>query len=540
MPGTPVEIGPFFGGINSANDPSTIEDIQCADIFNFDIDTDGSLVSRPGFIEVFTPSVSDGFAETLGAYPLTTFQYYGQRFVVVAGNNRANGDEWVRAIDYDTLTATTVISTPSAPYSDALQYDNKLWVMSSAAPVNGGYWTPDGGWTSVGAMPKGIACLTYKERMFIASDTGFVYFSELADFTQWPSSNFYRVGPGDGEKLLAMISFMGQIVLFKENSTYVLAYDSAPENATMQCVSESIGTESLKSVTVHENIIYTFHNNKVYSINNWRWTDVSDKIEISDAPNYPKAPQKYSTGTATLSSVGRRVVVRYRTKHWVYYPDLDSWVRWGTKYDRDYNLTHRNLWDEFLKIPWSRADGLDEYWTGCYTKVRWDGTTAGLYYNYRFLDGPQVLGDSTSTFDTVIKTKMYDYQTPYTFKRLHWWGIDLLSKQTINVKVRPFTYNTSATWNDLYNQGLTWDAANLQGRTWDRPVEIAVDVSDSYNIDYTSEMRTFIKYLKSLRFRKVQFEISSTSDGTTTKGPLRIFSAIAVISNKQLGPKKAN
>ena len=47
MSGTPVKIGPFVNGLNILNEPTTIADTECVELINFDVDLDGSIVSRP-------------------------------------------------------------------------------------------------------------------------------------------------------------------------------------------------------------------------------------------------------------------------------------------------------------------------------------------------------------------------------------------------------------------------------------------------------------------------------------------------------------
>ena len=53
-----------------------------------------------------------------------------------------------------------------------------------------------------------------------------------------------------------------------------------------------------------------------------------------------------------------------------------------------------------------------------------------------------------------------------------------------------------------------------------------------------TNVRTYIKLVKSLRFRQLAFRIVSTVDGSINTGPLRIFSVTAFTSNKELVTKK--
>jgi len=50
----------------------------------------------------------------------------------------------------------------------------------------------------------------------------------------------------------------------------------------------------------------------------------------------------------------------------------------------------------------------------------------------------------------------------------------------------------------------------------------------------------FQRLNKGLRFRQISFKLSTTVDGTTTTGPLRVFSLTAVTSSKALVSKKIN
>ena len=52
MSGTPVKIGPFTNGLNILNEPTTIADTECVELLNFDVDLDGSIVSRPPIIAI--------------------------------------------------------------------------------------------------------------------------------------------------------------------------------------------------------------------------------------------------------------------------------------------------------------------------------------------------------------------------------------------------------------------------------------------------------------------------------------------------------
>ena len=52
MPGDALQIGPFVGGLNTFSDPSAVADNELVVCDNFELDLDGSLKSRPPFIDL--------------------------------------------------------------------------------------------------------------------------------------------------------------------------------------------------------------------------------------------------------------------------------------------------------------------------------------------------------------------------------------------------------------------------------------------------------------------------------------------------------
>jgi hypothetical protein len=47
MPGAPIQVGPFIGGLNTFSDATAIADNELTVCENFELDLDGSLKSRP-------------------------------------------------------------------------------------------------------------------------------------------------------------------------------------------------------------------------------------------------------------------------------------------------------------------------------------------------------------------------------------------------------------------------------------------------------------------------------------------------------------
>lgn len=513
MPGQPVKIGPFVGGMNTYSGPSAISDDEAVEILNLDVDLDGSLVSRP-CLDTITTSPDTDISRAIGVYTSKT----GVSYIIYAFAN--NG---VYALNTNTL-AWTIIDA-SAEYTCCVQYNDKLWLVKkpSGAATGGSSWEPVGGLAAVAAMPRGVAACIYKERMFIATsvnsdDTSMnrLKFSNSANPNTWGGTDTLDVKAGDGQDITALIVFDNSIVVFKTDCTYIFAYESQPTKGQVQIVSGSIGCNNGNSVIEYENSLFVMHEARVFRISNWVWEQANIKVPFE----YRNTSNSTGIYTTSLSVLGNRVVCRYFDTYYILGTKTGAWVVWN------WGATGNLFPSEFIRDPsMDPTTGVEIYYAGNHV----NGTTK----IFRFLNGVLNLV-SDETFDVRLVTKAYDFGVSYGFKRLYWWGADLLSKSAVNFRVSPIAYNIPVTWGMLATK--TW--ADYQ--TWGRPLDISIDVTDSAASANPAYYRTFIKLLKGLRFRQVQFTLESTSDGTTSTGPLRIFSLTSFVDNKELVTKKVS
>lgn len=506
MAASPVQIGPFVGGLNTYSDPTAVGDNEVIELVNFEVDLDGSLVSRP-------PIIYEN--DTPGAAPLRLLGYYlspeGTNYLIGATNTAT----------YYMLNDMWTLITNTFGATDFVQYANKAWLV--APPTNpvtagGGKWDPTSGYVAVAAMKKGSTAVVYKERMFIAeggdADTANrVYFSNPANLDTWSASDFVDVKAGDGQQILEMRLFMDVIVIFKQDSTYIYSYDSSPARGSIRSISTSIGVAGKDCVIEYENNLYVFHDKNVYSMINWNF----DKLNV-------KVPFKYSNVNLALTSqnycmslVGNRLIVRYYDSYYVYGLITKIWTTWESSF----------YLGRFVPIPY----GSDIPENATYLA---SSTTTEYFKLYSFVDGYD--GTRQETMHCSVTTKTYDFETPYTFKRLSWWGIDALPKNQLNATVYPVTYSVNATWAQMEEK--TWE--EVQNNTWGRPLDRSISVDTIVAVSNVSGSRMFIKFLKSLRFRQINFKLYGDTDGTTTTGPLRIYKIQAFLSEKAKVPKQIN
>lgn len=502
MPGSPIAIGPFVGGMNTYSDPAAIGDNEAVRIINFDVDLDGSLVSRPAILEI-SQSGGSGFGFKIiivASLPTGTF---------LIGHTTSN----TYAYEVNTGIFQNIADYPLVA---AALYDNKVWLVSNEDLNDSGWWSPGGPLTAVPDMPTGVTAVVYKERLFIGTENSRIYFSNAGNLPVWDPSDFFDARSGDTQQLVKLLSLSGQIVIFKTESTHTFAYDSSPARGTVQEVSSSVGADNTDCVVEQDGTIYVYHNQSVYAINNWRWEQINNKMVFEDS--IANMPTEY-TERYTLSILGYRLVVRFGTKLYVYGLKTRTWSLWTTTF----------FPQRWYKLPEKDDNGLDVYFSGGYNK------TERRVYSFQDRHD-RIFSASLETFRCEIASKLYDYSIPYSFKRLFWWGVDIVTPVTIDAVIYPEVFNKAVTWAEVTAAGVTWNS----GTIWGRPLDRNINVSDSATPALISGARTLIRYLKAIRFRKIMFEVSGNSLGTPETSPIRVLSMVAVVSNKQLMPKKIN
>jgi hypothetical protein len=511
MAGDPVKIGPFVGGMNTYSGVSAIADNEAVEILNMDVDLDGSLVGRPGINQYGTAPLS-GTSHIIGQYTSVTGIFYA---IYAFANS-------VRALNTSDKTWSTI---QAGVFTDCVQYNNKLWLvqMPSGTTQGGGSWDPVAGWTAVPTMPRGYSACIYKERMFIAasvnSDTtsvNRVKFSNPANPGTWTSTDTFDVNAGDGQDIMCLYVFDSSIIIFKTDSTYIYAYESQPTKGQVQAVSQTIGANNNFCTVEYENSLFVMHEDKVYRISNWQWEHANIKLPFQ----YRNTAISGQADGTSLAAVGNRIVARYYDYYYCLGTKTGAWTTWifgdgtsmfPTDFIRDPNI--------------DPAAGTARYFAANHV----GGTTNW----YIFVDAVNSVARS-ETFTIRLISKAYDYGVPYGFKRLYWWGADIFSKSEIQYRVSPIAFNIPITWGQLALHPFS------EYLTWGRPLDISIDVSDSAGGSNPSNFRTFIKLLKGLRFRQLQFTLVTQSDGSTVTGPLRIFSLTSFVDNKELVSKKVS
>lgn len=321
MGGEALRLGPFTGGLNTTSDPSTIADVELAECTNFEQDLDGSLKSRPPFKEIF------GHHTFTNRILFLCEAIFGSDHYLICSNSTGV---------YYFLNGAFTLITNTFEAGAAVQYADKVYLVPKPGSGSGGKWDPSAGFTAVAAIPKGQAAVVHKERLYVCpgikstADTSRLKFSDASNLDSWPVNNFIDIRQGDGTKLVDLTVYQDNILLFKEQSTSILSYDTNPADAFLRPVSNSIGVNRQFNVVNYENQVYIFSGGWVYEITNLDFLRLNVKIPFIRDDTVPSA---FADEFIFISLLEDRLICRYYRKVYVYGLRTRTWSEWSSNKD---------------------------------------------------------------------------------------------------------------------------------------------------------------------------------------------------------------
>lgn len=512
-----LRLGPFNGGLNIGSDPVLIADNELITCLNLELDLDGALVSRPA-IQVAFQGASN---ERLLIFGSVVFSGVLYLFATRAGKTFISSNAGSSWTELNPGAFSRECKTMEV-------YNNTVWLPATPLSANGGIsWTPGGGAVAVAAMPRADKCVIHKNRLYLCpgetatSNASRLSFSAPADPTSWPGASFIDVQPGDGDTLNNIAVYQDNLLIFKGESTHVLAYDLDPTDAILREINPVVGSGGSFGVVQYENTIYCMHRNKVYEVTNFNFSIINLKVPLIFDNSLP-------TGTTAryenqhLSLLGERLVVRYFNRTYVFALRTRTWSEWE-KTD-DTSTIEWHIFGPLIRARDLTGSGLDSYYTG----YSFDVSAAG-YKVIKIIDGRfsgNIEGLGTNKFYCIATTKDYDMADPVSFKRIYWWGVDVITGQDAVGSITPITLISSTTWDALIAQ--TW--ADLL--TWGAPTTGSVAFQETIPGDDVANTNKLIRFGKALRFRKANFSLRLETDGTPDQ-PTKIFQYTAFVGVKQ-------
>ncbi len=553
-----LEIGPFAGGINTYSDPAQIADDEMVDCINFDLSLDGSLVSRPPWKTLdarkFTSTATGSNPPDSYQLIIGTGTYESNRFVIISSSHEGAAASYIYYVDG--INAGVIAKIADGAHSKAHRYANDIYLVPDIGSDGLGvkYALAGGLVTAIASMPVGYASIIYKDRLWISgrrnvTNNSRLFFSDLANFTSWPGTNFFDINPGDGDAVNELAVYQDNIVVFKDNATYVLAYDTGPAQAVLQVINTDVGAMGPRCVDSYENSVFVLKYNQVYEMSNYDFVRVSVKLPFDYDDAVPSVAP-YTVGGQSwkypfwLRVVGDRLVVRFYNRIYVYHLRLRGWTRWDSE---DVNLKYLGPIMRLDNTNTSLLRGFDTYVAGSTLAKGMDSQGTGtsgnwsMYFKiFKMEDRYELSATENGNITPVavdiklsMTTKQFDVGLSHRFKRLMHWGIDCYTGRDVTGTLYPFSVAYKVTWSQLSLH--KWSQLN----TWEYPLTALPTTTQSVSSSSGIHIK-FVRFPKSLRFRLLQFKIDMLTKGNTTDGPAYIYSITAFIGAKQIVPKAVN
>lgn len=512
---TPVKLGPFSGGMrNSSGLGEAIDDKEVFTLTNLEVDLDGTLVNRPAV----QPLTITGISPTTGLRVLGRYlPNDGRIFLVVSVNGQ------VRLITASSGVADAVVCTCTCVA--VIQYNNKLWVIPAPGSATaGGFFdatSPIVTYTGVAAIPQGEAVTLYKERLFVGcgisstTNTARVRFCAVGDPLTWAGADNFDVSPGDGEKLVDLVTISNDIIIFKEHSTWRFNYAKLPSQADLSNIDRRIGVPAINCTVVYNsNTVYALHDNAVYELYNSQYERISAPVAMTQLIDATLlAPDVFG-----LTLFRDRLFVRYYAHLYVYALRTKRWSQWDTT----------RKFSKIVTVP-SASLGLD-------TAYMHSASTSDPGKVYFFRDDRVTAVGTGETFNCSVQTKVYEFDIPQQFKAMAWGGIDIATSGVLTTTVKIPNASQNNTW--------AFEAATY---TWNSPG----NWDDNDFLVYTSNIspalgdyaKKFLKNIRNkIRFRQCYFTLSTPAVASTngSDSSVKIFDMVVYIREAQVVPKETN
>lgn len=506
MPGTATTIGPFVGGLNTRSDPTAVADSELVQCENFELDLDGSLVSRPPIADngVSMPLGATGNVEILGYFYAPGSVPYLIASDGLSSTYYYSGSSWVL------LTNTLAASAMT-------QFNGQAWLLAPVGSAStGGYWTPSGGFVAEPNLPKGDIIVAQKSRLWVAagskatSNGTRLYFSDvLGSDPFWAvAPDFIDVGSGDGQNIVQVVVYYNNLLIFRTGSVYTYQYSSDPASGVVSLIIPGIGLTDKDAIVMHESYVYFMYEDRAYEFYNNRASQINIKAPF-DALSRSGLYKPFAA-----SVFGNRVIFSYYDTMFVFSLNTRTWTTWRS-----------DVYGAIGKIV--AVDQLGEFETAVTHSSRavppGESRSAATLF---ITDGPTT---DKEPMHCIIKTKNYNYEASSIYKRLFWWGVDSAFRTRVTGVVTPIVYNYSVTWGQLLQS--TWGM--VRNFTWAQPLSGTLSVETERDTGGLGAMRKFVKFKAPIRFRQVNFRIDFETDGSVDSGPVRLFSLMTYVSAKE-------
>jgi hypothetical protein len=337
MPGKPIKIGPFVGGLNNISTAGESKDNEVVEMVNYEVGLDTALASRPP-IEVVngTALTLANQWDVLGIYRINTGNWY---VIVNVPTGATTYDiKGFPLGDFTSISPLSIKTTTGLNNKvvSFVQYNDWCYFNVAVGATDTGFRYKIGsGAVSLAAMPRGNAMVSWEDRLWISATgdntTGnYVYFSTVDGTGPHPetwntSVDFFNTDPGSGGLNTALLPLTSALLIFKEDATYRFTFPTAPKNGDLSNISRQIGAAGPTSVCAFENYSFIYDQGKVYELINTKFTQLNRNVDFGKGVG--DTVDALAPGV-DMSIVSRRILIRYYNRMFAYGIDTQTWSEW--------------------------------------------------------------------------------------------------------------------------------------------------------------------------------------------------------------------
>jgi hypothetical protein len=309
----PFVFADFSGGLNLRDKSDTVGDKEAIDLLNVTFTERGAIRQRDGYADLTTSDLTNR-VDSLGAY----YTAAGQRHLIAGAGTR------LEAVDTAGAVLGSLTGLTGGPYSFARHASpgNEYIYAANGADTlrrwNGSAWAtptatvngvvaqpmPKPGAIAVTATVGGSTSGTNAANRLVATAFGTqtaagpdgtdtnpsrVYFSNPGLPETWETDgssgrgrNFRDLTPGDGEQIMAAVTWRELVFIFKETKFFVLWGESTASDGTpifnFREIVSNVGLAAKHAVAVGRDGVYFMARNGIYRTTGDDPTLLSDKI----------------------------------------------------------------------------------------------------------------------------------------------------------------------------------------------------------------------------------------------------------------------
>jgi len=326
-----IKIQDFAGGLVTVQPAHRIPDNASPSMQNVDVSTEtGTLIKRKGIAIEFTEKVvvANPFVAGLFEY----VQADGDKFILCAAD-----DDVFNVTGAGTYTSIFTSGTMNGAETNFTTFDD-LAIFGNTN-ITTQKWTGAGASSALlGTPPSNVKYIVvHRSRAFAANSsagTSRLHYSSLDNPENWTATGdtgagFIDIAPEDGDVITGISPMGPYLLVFKQNSTFILR-GYKPSNFVVQQLSSNIGCLSNRSIVKADAFVIFLSKSGVFtvSINGLTLVSFNIKQTIEDIA---------SSGVAAG---------RLKTQYWLAY-DSDA----DTKNDSAYVLDYvTGIWTKYSNI----------------------------------------------------------------------------------------------------------------------------------------------------------------------------------------------